>query len=302
MRKVFGSNQEVCHIFASGNYSEGRASGGNVFFENDTLYSYGRHFPIAKRIGGGRYLFTYRVYSMSTSKHLNYARSALRHAELVFCFDPAAPVSENLKLEQSAINAQLAEISTIKYPQGRGLSRVQKCAATIAHIVERAGKYCAAMGAELPDTFKLSGDVLSMAQQFETAKKEAEEKRQAAIKKAEAKEKRKAREYLKAWRNDPTMRTEYMLHRLPVALRIVGDEVQTSHGARITFEEVRASKIWQAVQKVRASGAPVEFDGLHKPTLGNYRADRIEKDGTLKAGCHTIPFAEMETVAAVIYK
>ena len=54
--------------------------GCNVFFEGDTIYSYGGHFPIARIVGGEEYgkpypkaaatvLFTSKDYSVSTSKH-----------------------------------------------------------------------------------------------------------------------------------------------------------------------------------------------------------------------------------------
>jgi len=48
MKKVFKNHSEVCHIFAQRTHSEGRA--GNIFFEGDTIYSYGYHYQLAKFI------------------------------------------------------------------------------------------------------------------------------------------------------------------------------------------------------------------------------------------------------------
>jgi len=53
MRKRFGSNEEVIKAYLSGNYEGGRSGNGNLFFEGDTLYSYGYHFPLA--VDCGRY-------------------------------------------------------------------------------------------------------------------------------------------------------------------------------------------------------------------------------------------------------
>lgn len=49
MRKVLKSTDEVMHYWANKVQSEGRA--GNVFFEGDKVYSYGRHFVIARALG-----------------------------------------------------------------------------------------------------------------------------------------------------------------------------------------------------------------------------------------------------------
>jgi hypothetical protein len=47
--------------------------GFNVFYEGDTIYSYGYHFPIAKLVQSPRHngviLFTTDTYSVSTAKH-----------------------------------------------------------------------------------------------------------------------------------------------------------------------------------------------------------------------------------------
>jgi len=81
MKTVF-SNQELFHIYASGTQSHGRSSNGNVYFENGVLYSYGKHFPIAMEYGD-KYLFTNDSYSVTTSKHVSQARSALRHRDCI---------------------------------------------------------------------------------------------------------------------------------------------------------------------------------------------------------------------------
>lgn len=81
MKTVF-SNQELFHIYASGAQNHGRSANGNVYFENGVLYSYGKHFPIALKYRG-KYLFTNDSYSVTTSKHVSQARSALRHREVI---------------------------------------------------------------------------------------------------------------------------------------------------------------------------------------------------------------------------
>lgn len=76
------NNREVCHLWA--NQSRPAASGSNLFFDGPTLYSYGRHFPVASIVphpvtGRAIALFNRERYSNSTSKHQSYAHSAASH-------------------------------------------------------------------------------------------------------------------------------------------------------------------------------------------------------------------------------
>ena len=81
-------HDEVAKRFANG---ATKGKGCNVFIDGDTIYSYGYHFPIARRVreGGGEgyegrvvaYLFNSDSYSSSTSKHQSYVRGALTGGE-----------------------------------------------------------------------------------------------------------------------------------------------------------------------------------------------------------------------------
>lgn len=65
-------NDFIAKEFASGSI---KGQSKTMFIEGDVVYSYGYHFPIAKRVltdKGMFYLFTKRGYSNSTSKHKAY--------------------------------------------------------------------------------------------------------------------------------------------------------------------------------------------------------------------------------------
>jgi len=75
------SNYDIAKMFAAGR-TKGRTK--NVFIEGDTIYSYGHHFPIAKReprLNG--FLFNPLGYSSSTAKHKSNVRSALSGMDIV---------------------------------------------------------------------------------------------------------------------------------------------------------------------------------------------------------------------------
>jgi hypothetical protein len=77
------SNSQVAHVWAQ--QRKESMSGSNFYFEGPTIFSYGRHFPIAKfieRKGKKAVLFTTRGYSPSTSKHISYHARALNGLNL----------------------------------------------------------------------------------------------------------------------------------------------------------------------------------------------------------------------------
>ncbi len=80
-------------------------------------------------------------------------------------------------------------------------------------------------------------------------------------------------------------------------LRITGNEVETSRGARVPVSH--AKRGLALVRKVVASGQEFIANG-HTLHLGHYAVSKITADGTLTAGCHVIKFAEIENLAPAL--
>ena len=87
------------------------------------------------------------------------------------------------------------------------------------------------------------------------------------------------------------------LYEVPVMLRIDGDEVVTSRGAR--FPVSHAKRALAFIRKVHESGQAYVRNG-HTIHLGPYVVDRVELDGTVKAGCHVVSWEEIERIAPAI--
>jgi len=68
------TNHELAKRFAKGATS---GVGSNMFIDGDTIYSYGRHFPIAKRLSPTEYLYNPLFYSMTTRRHQGRVITAL---------------------------------------------------------------------------------------------------------------------------------------------------------------------------------------------------------------------------------
>jgi hypothetical protein len=84
------NNSQLSHNWA--NKVKPNGKGSNMFYENDIIYSYGYHFPIAKffkDINGNELIaFTTRDYSNTTSKHKNHVRRSIPFGyKIIFCHD-----------------------------------------------------------------------------------------------------------------------------------------------------------------------------------------------------------------------
>lgn len=98
---------------------------------------------------------------------------------------------------------------------------------------------------------------------------------------------------------------EHALYRLPVMLRLNPltkygqvvngtfdkQEIETSHGATVPVKVARG--LWSLVLDVRANGPKL----IERMTVGDYTLNKVEPDGTLIIGCHTLPYDELVLMA-----
>ena len=85
-RKVYPTS-EIAHLWAHQSKPEARNPHGNFYFEGDTIYSYGRHFPIARHIehnGKKAILFVDHGWSVTTAKHIGEVRGSIPRNVPVF--------------------------------------------------------------------------------------------------------------------------------------------------------------------------------------------------------------------------
>jgi hypothetical protein len=78
MKKVFRNADEVIHAFAQQPYNkEAEGRSGNIYFDGFSLYSYGRHYELARYLDIETVLINDTGYSVTTAKHISKARHAL---------------------------------------------------------------------------------------------------------------------------------------------------------------------------------------------------------------------------------
>lgn len=74
------SNQDLIDLYARNQAENGdQNSGGSMFIEDNILYSYGRHFPMAQRVNGALLVST-QTYSSTTAQQMSKLRYALHHS------------------------------------------------------------------------------------------------------------------------------------------------------------------------------------------------------------------------------
>ena len=92
--------------------------------------------------------------------------------------------------------------------------------------------------------------------------------------------------------------TDYLCQQSygPIRLRIKGDELQTSRGARVPLDH--AVKAFRIIKRLHDKGQAYERNG-HTIHLGHFALDAIDPQGNVTAGCHQVEWPEIERVATI---
>jgi hypothetical protein len=296
-RHVFPSD-EVPHLWAHQTQDSARNQQGNLYFDGATIYSYGSHFPIAKHVSRGKrkaILFTTRGYSNTTTKQIGYVRRAIPAGVQVFNVELRESwggIDTTAILEQYR-KSIAADIETVKrsrngatWTLGTAIRKAEEMRAFAKFYGVKVGKVPLPRKPELD---KLRAESI--------AKHDRAKERQAARDQvAEAKRMERARlnalelpEKIERWRAGASVDFGWNSN-VPTMLRIEGDEVVTSHGARVPLDHVK--RVLPFVLKLHGKGDEWKTNG-HTIHLGHYQLDRIDSNG-VHAGCHHIGWDEVE--------
>jgi hypothetical protein len=303
-KHVFDTGQ-VPHLWAHRTQDKARNRQGNLYFTGDTIYSYGSHFPIACHVtndaGERAVLFTTATYSVTTSSHCSAVRSAIPSGMRVF----HVPNVVHGRYSGSELTADDRAGNLADYAERIGKHVVTSARARSSYAKEwnhehavclrdEAFAYFAFFGLpvpSIPEVPDLDSEALTVIRKRE-AKRAAEKAEQTKRERAEAIVRQQ--ELIVKWRAGQYSGS---LYDVPAMLRIVGDEVKTSLGARFPISHAKRGLAF--VRKVRETGQAYVRNG-HSIHLGPYAIDRIEPEGTVKAGCHVVSWEEIERIAPVL--
>jgi len=303
-KHVFDTGQ-VPHLWAHRTQEEARNRQGNLYFTGDTIYSYGSHFPIARHVvneaGDRAVLFTTATYSVTTSSHCSAVRSAIPSGMQVFHVPNVCPgrySGRGLVADDHAGNladyAERIEKHVITSARARSSYAKEWNHEHAACLRDEAFAYCAFFGLpvpNIPEVPEINSEALTAIRKRE-AKRAAEKAEQTKRERAEALVRQQ--ELIVKWRAGQYFGCFY---DVPAMLRIACDEVQTSRGARFPISHAKRGLAF--VRRVRECGQAYVRNG-HTIHLGPYAIDRIEPDGTVKAGCHVVSWEEIERLAPAL--
>ncbi len=307
-RHVFPTD-EIAHLWMHQTQKDARNPQGNFYFDGDTIYSYGGHFPIARHVtnvrGEKAVVITTRRYSNTTASHVSAVRRAIPDDVKRFDVVNVRPQSYRVnevdhEQNMGAFVSEAKEaLETAKRSRTYGLNKLD----TAFGLLRDAKSYAKFFDLEFPDKdwkFLPEGEALTELR----AKLEARRVKEAAAREAELAANRAAwerqrtinamqeQEKIALWRSG-----EYTgsLYNVPCMLRFASNgDVETSQGARVPARH--ALRALRFVQEVKKSGKDWESNG-HTFHIGYYAVRKVTGDGTLLVGCHTITWPEIELFA-----
>jgi hypothetical protein len=331
-KKTVFTNDMCGHVWAQQNQEYGRGSHGAIFFEGATIYSYGHHFPIARFVehkGRKCVLFTTKRYGTTTGQHMSIARSSIPNDVPVFNVENVEEQNHKTNLKRFV---ELIEDQTATTTRSR--SYFDHNVERLGELIEHANSYCKFFDLETRFPPVVFTPEFLAEKRAQEAKARAAK---AAKTKAQAAEKRKQlSDAITLYRQGATAKQvgvfPYMLAQYLTdadildhdknlqafqatieqrwragervrldrwrdggdLLRLRGDVIETSQAA--TFPITHGVKAFPMIAKVREAGEGWQTNG-HTIPLGNFRINRIDPDGTVHAGCHTVHWPEIESCA-----
>ena len=281
VREVWSAGM-VAHLWANQlQYTARAGNRANFFFRGNTIYSYGEHFPIArvvKRKGKTVVLFTTRTYSHTTAGHCCCVRGACQHMTVFNVYDVnSSNHKEGLDDYRKRIQQAMEGVDKARSAKP---AKVEQLKALIAE----ANAFSQFFG--LRSRIKI--DCTKLDQECKRFRKQADEKKRRELQKIKKQQDEMLAKWVSGESDHPPMYTEN------VCLRVVGDELQTSLGARIPLNH--AKKAFKFIKACHNKHTTYARNGktIH---LGLFAIDTIDEAGNVKAGCHTVEWNEIERIA-----
>lgn len=315
MKKVF-STGEIPHLWANQTQGEARNPHGNFYFEGATIYSYGRHFPIAT-IEGNDVLFTLRSYSNTTAKHIWKAEAAVSHKNIIYCFDVPVKYLGNEKplskhsfhlLHEENFNQWKGNIKSLFLELGNKRIRDKDSRINgISRNISQLNKYAEYFGLKIKDKelrellrLAASPDLVNKAREAKEAQNRKEERRTKEAAKAYG-------QYLKLWREFDTEGIKNM----PDKMKELANYYNRRKGAftRLRYDfgnnRVETSKGVQIPVAI-AKKAYKQLNGCMEGTCKDISVPVLSYvitetgEDYIKAGCHTIPKEDVRYIANLL--
>lgn len=330
------NNSEVAHNWAHDNYNRnGELNGSNMYAlkSNRTIYSYGSHFPIARKTDSPTFpvLMTYRGYSNSTGKHITHVWRSLSYRTVFMCHSPSdSPqgiyrremtqdvpdkikdlneCSERVVYWQRRVDAREAKGMEPSDMLDRNLNTARENEAS-AHTavrdrIDELEKFrldfeitirdCHPMVRKMRDRYR-KGKWLSIPSDLAKIAERAAKQRQRELDEIERKKREQEAENLERWLDGDRVQLHYQTN--PAQMRIGNNRtVETTLGARVSVDD--ALKAIRFVDIVRKRGTDWHSSSGNQHHIGPFAINSITDTG-IRVGCHTFEFSEIDRMRGPI--
>lgn len=317
MKTVF-DNAMTAHVWAQQTQEHGRSNNGNLYFRGRTIYSYRDTWPLAHFHESGLIIINRESYSISTSQHLNEVTGAIGYGRenvvSVHSTKILTAIVQGYGTNQDIANKICAETRDIAYSHIKQAAKRKKDSLRFSDIgdalaaISTAEKLCNALDSSVQFHQQLSAlqeQLRNDSATLITAKGDEIKAENEAAKKRKAQEKEQAKIYhdemlAKFRRGEGYSAWDLTRHTNKIYMRVKGDEIETSRGARFPVDH--ALKAFKTIRICKERGETysrenVRMIGGNSPRLGHFTIDAIEANGNVKAGCHYVEWDEIELIA-----
>lgn len=285
MKTVF-TNSMLAHVWAQQSQDDGRNAGGSFYFLGTTIFSYGSHFPIASFTKSDLVLINNATYSNTTAKQQNHVRNAIpSNVRTIYVLDCRAT-------GKSAHNSNLEGLKADMVQSILLASRARKYISMHLESAERsmiayndyviAFKLRRKLFSELPNSAEIKLKAAAAAvNERKAAKRKADKIASDSV------------ELLKEWKTGGD--SFINMYSLPVALRVKGENVETTQGA--SFPVDHAIKAYRTIRALRGTAWTCNGENIR---LGHFKIDSINSLGDIVAGCHRIKGEEVRRMGEIL--
>lgn len=296
-------SRDVPHRWAHGlDDNEELRGSASIFARGDTIYSYGEHFPMARRVNGSLFLVNPERHSVTTTKHQSWTMGAIPSGATRIHIAPGdrSRLWDAIKGGRGGEVAEWfnAEIAKLGREAIKPRIRASTQAAILGSIGRKVGEWqalhrsfgfkCAVGLVRAPaDLGEVRANVeREGASVIRKAKRDAAIAAERAAALATA-----ARRLVGPWRRGGRSYGDgaNIAHLGYPVFRKDGDSLESSMGARVPMTE--AKRIYNMLPRLRKRPGPVPA-----LSVGHYGGLEVTADAIV-VGCHRIPWAEVEATA-----
>lgn len=288
--KTVVTSEMVAHLWANQSQSTARNARNSFFFRDSTIWSYGAHFPIARHVAPDTILFTTRTYSNTTCKHLLHTRRAIASHKTV------------LHVHNVLANNRIDHLANLKDLQANFIKTLDTAsrARTYFDLHMEAAKRLVETHNTYREFFRVEEgtEALTLSPEWREGAKRRRAAHAELMKEQAEIEARYALENMRAWvQGLPMPHAHRGTDNFPeTCIRLKDAEtIETSRGAEVPVTHAR--ELWGWIHAIHNGEREPYYHNGHSLHVGSFRVDSISKDGTVKAGCHTLKYDMLKAFA-----